>query len=329
MNPGCPADDRAATSYEKIPSLEEEGWRSRPDTRVTPTATHWGNYDVETRDGRIVALRPAAGDLDPSPIGPGMPAALDDAVRLRAPMIRKSWLEHGPAPAGGLRGREAFVEVAWEEALELVGRELERVKAGYGNETIYGGSYGWGSAGRFHHAQSQLHRFLAMHGGYTRSVNSYSFAALEVLLPHVIGGKPTSIFERMPLWEEVTEHGELVLAFGGLALKNTQVNHGGVGRHGVREEQRAAMEAGVKFINISPLRDDAADFLQARWIAPRPNTDVALMLGMAHTLARGGQARQGLPATMLRRMGRLPSLPDRGGRRHDSRRRMGSRHHRR
>jgi biotin/methionine sulfoxide reductase len=255
-----------------------------PGTRVTPTATHWGNYDVETRDGRIVALRPAAGDLDPSPIGPGMPAALDDAVRLRAPMIRKSWLEHGPAPAGGLRGREAFVEVAWEEALELVGRELERVKAGYGNETIYGGSYGWGSAGRFHHAQSQLHRFLAMHGGYTRSVNSYSFAALEVLLPHVIGGKPTSIFERMPLWEEVTEHGELVLAFGGLALKNTQVNHGGVGRHGVREEQRAAMEAGVKFINISPLRDDAADFLQARWIAPRPNTDVALMLGMAHTL---------------------------------------------
>ena len=256
------------------------------DTRVTPTATHWGNYDVETRDGRIVALRPAAGDLDPSPIGPGMPTAFDDAVRLRAPMVRRSWLEHGPAPAGGLRGREAFVEVGWQEAIELVGRELERVKAGYGNEAIYGGSYGWASAGRFHHAQSQLHRFLAMHGGYTRSVNSYSFAALEVLLPHVIGGKPTSIFERMPLWEEVTEHGELVLAFGGLALKNTQVNHGGVGRHGVREEQRSAMEAGVKFINISPLRDDAAYFLRARWIAPRPNTDVALMLGMAHTLLK-------------------------------------------
>jgi hypothetical protein len=29
----------------------------------------------------------------------------------------------------------------------------------------YGGSYGWASAGRFHHAQSQLHRFLQKFGG--------------------------------------------------------------------------------------------------------------------------------------------------------------------
>lgn len=255
---------------------------------MTPTALHWGNYDVETRDGKVVALRPAGGDPDPSEIGSGMVAALDDDVRLRAPMVRKSWLEKGAAPAGGLRGREAFVEVGWDEALDLVANELQRVKTRFGNEAIYGGSYGWASAGRFHHAQSQVHRFLAMHGGYTRSVNSYSYAALEVLLPHVIGGHSTSIFERMPLWDEVTRHGELVIAFGGLALKNTQVNHSGVGRHGVREAQRAAAEAGVSFINISPLRDDAADFLHARWVAPRPNTDTALMLGMAHTLLEEG-----------------------------------------
>ena len=118
-----------------------------------------------------------------------------------------------------------------------------------------------GRAGRFHHAQSQLHRFLAMYGGYTRSVNSYSFAALEVLLPHIIGGHSTSIFERMPLWQEIAEHGELVIAFGGLALKNSQVNHGGVGRHESKAGQRAAAAAGVKFINISPFREDAADFL--------------------------------------------------------------------
>ncbi len=257
---------------------------SVPNPRITPTALHWGNYDVETRDGKVVALRPAAGDADPSDIGVGVPLALDDAVRLRAPMVRKSWLENGPAPADGLRGRDSFVEVGWEEALDLVASELQRVKTSYGNEAIYGGSYGWASAGRFHHAQSQVHRFLAMHGGYTRSVNSYSYAAAEVLLPHVIGGHSTSIFERMPLWDEVARHTELVIAFGGLALKNTQVNHSGVGRHGVRDAQRAAAEAGVSFVNVSPLRDDAADFLDARWVAPRPNTDTALMLGMAHTL---------------------------------------------
>lgn len=255
---------------------------------MTPTATHWGNYDVETLDGKVVALRPTATDPDPSPIGTGMAAALGDAVRLRGPMVRKSWLERGPAPAEGLRGQEGFVEVGWDKLFDLLAGELERVKSRYGNEAIYGGSYGWGSAGCFHHPQSQVHRFLAMHGGYTRSVNTYSFAALEVLLPHVIGGPPTSIFERMPLWDEVAEHGELVVAFGGLGLKNTQVNLGGVGRHGARQAQRAAVEAGVRFVNISPLHDDTADFLRARWIAPRPNTDTALMLGMAHTLVQEG-----------------------------------------
>jgi biotin/methionine sulfoxide reductase len=256
--------------------------------RVTPTATHWGNYDVETRDGRVVAIRPIVTDPDPSPIGAGMTAALGDAVRLCAPMVRKGWLEHGPGPAKGLRGREGFVEVEWDELFQRLAGELERVKSLHGNEAIYGGSYGWGSAGRFHHPQSQVHRFLAMHGGYTRSVNSYSYAALEVLLPHVIGGDPTSIFARMPLWDEVAEHGQLVVAFGGLGLKNGQINSGGIGRHGGRLAQLAAAEAGVRFVNISPLRDDAADFLRARWIAPRPNTDTALMLGMAHTLVEEG-----------------------------------------
>ena len=95
------------------------------------------------------------------------------------------------ARGGAARGQDAFVEVGWDEALDLAARELARVKAEHGNASIYGGSYGWGSAGRFHHPQGLLHRFLNCHGGYTASVNSYSCAAMEVILPHVIGGAPT------------------------------------------------------------------------------------------------------------------------------------------
>ena len=51
---------------------------------------------------------------------------------------------------------------------------------------MYGGSYGWASAGRFHHAQSQLHRFLNCAGGYVRHVNSHSLGTSTVLLPYVI-----------------------------------------------------------------------------------------------------------------------------------------------
>jgi trimethylamine-N-oxide reductase (cytochrome c) len=40
----------------------------------------------------------------------------------------------------------------------------------------------------------------------------------------------------------------------------------------------------MRVIVIDPLRTDTAKYLDAEWIAPRPQTDVALMLGIAHTL---------------------------------------------
>jgi len=36
------------------------------------------------------------------------------------------------------------------------------------------------------------------------------------------------------------------------------------------------------------MRDDAADWLDAEWIAPRRNSDTALMLALAHTLVVEG-----------------------------------------
>ena len=78
-----------------------------------------------------------------------------------------------------MRGREPFVEVPWEEALDIAAEALTAARAAGGNRAIYAGSYGWASAGRFHHAQGQIHRFMQMFGGYTDSRDSYSLAAAE------------------------------------------------------------------------------------------------------------------------------------------------------
>ena len=40
----------------------------------------------------------------------------------------------------------------------------------------------------------------------------------------------------------------------------------------------------MKFVYLSAVRDDAAGFLDAEWLSPRPNSDTAVMLGLAHTL---------------------------------------------
>jgi biotin/methionine sulfoxide reductase len=251
------------------------------------TTGHWGTYRVEIRDGRVTALHPFEEDSDPSSIGNGIVDVLEGPTRITAPMIRKSWLEGGPGTAGDRRGRESFVEVGWDEANRLVAAELERVRREHGNRAIFAGSYGWASAGRFHHAPSQLKRFLNCIGGYTASVNTYSYAAAEVVVPHVLGNYLGHV-DQTTGWDSIAGNCELFVAFGGIPLKNGQVSSGGVGSHVQKAGISDAHRQGTRFVNVSPLRSDVMDEVEAEWLAPRPNTDTALMLGLMHVLMTEG-----------------------------------------
>ena len=150
-------------------------------------SSHWGAFTAETRGGRVVGVTPFASDPHPAPILQAMPEALYHRCRVAEPMVRAGWLEGGRNSDRAGRGKEPFVPVSWEKALTLVGDELARVKAAHGNAAIFGGSYGWSSAGRFHHAKTQLQRFLNCHGGFTAQVHSYSIAAGLAILPHIVG----------------------------------------------------------------------------------------------------------------------------------------------
>ncbi|TWP32015.1 molybdopterin-dependent oxidoreductase [Leekyejoonella antrihumi] len=271
----------------------------------TTTATHWGRYDVETKGGRIVAIDPVADDLEPSPIGPGIVAALGSRARILRPAVRRGWLEGRPREGTHRRGADEFVELSWDEALDLAAGSLAGLRDRYGNDSVFGGSYGWGSSGRFHHAQSQVHRFLAMAGGYTGSLNSYSCAAMEVILPHVIGGTGFSILGRTPRLDEIAANCELVVAFGGLPVKNRQVNDGGTGLHRTQPFLRRCRDAGVRFVNVSPIRDDMSTLVSAEWLPLRPNTDVALMMALAHTLIAEDRHDKEFLATRCVGFGRL------------------------
>src|SRR4051812_8292614 len=155
-------------------------------SKTLPHLSHWGAFRVTVDDDRIVAVEGHPDDPAPSPLLANFVDGVHHKARVTRPAIRKGWLDNGPGP-DARRGADEFVEVDWAEALDLVAGELQRVRTTHGNESIYGGSYGWSSAGRFHHAQGQLHRFLNTIGGYTGSVNSYSLGASEVILPHVVG----------------------------------------------------------------------------------------------------------------------------------------------
>ena len=254
--------------------------------RTQPHLAHWGAFSVTVEDDRITDVSGHRDDADPSPLLDNFLDAIQGPARVARPAVRRGWLEQGPGP-DERRGDDDFVEVSWAEALDLVAGELARVRAEHGNESIFGGSYGWASAGRFHHAQSQLHRFLNCIGGYTFSVGSYSLGGSEVLLPHVVGGS-NEVLRRATTWKAILAHTDLVVAFGGMNIKNAYVSPGGVTRHTLRPALDAAAARGLDFTLFSPLRSDLPEPLAATWQPVRPGTDTAVMLGLAHVLVSEG-----------------------------------------
>lgn len=256
-------------------------------TGTGPTSlAHWGGFHADLADGDIAAVSPLSGDADPSPLLGNLPGSIRHRARVASPAVRRGWLDHGPGPST-TRGADEFVAMSWDDLTGLIADELRRVVDTHGNEAVYGGSYGWASAGRFHHAQSQVHRFLKLLGGYTFSRHSYSLGATGVIMPRVVGTHD-DLFKRSTDWEVIVAHTDLLVCFGGLALKNTGTNHGGTTRHPARDALRRFRDRGGRIVSFSPLRDDVDG--DCEWHAPVPGTDVAIMLGLAYVLASEGLA---------------------------------------
>jgi biotin/methionine sulfoxide reductase len=253
--------------------------------RRYPQLAHWGAFTAVVEDGRLIRCEPFAADPNPSPLLESIAPMVYSPTRIRTPMVRRGWLDKREAADGHARGRDDFVEVSWDVALDLVASEITRVRDAHGPSGVFGGSYGWSSAGRLHHARSLIRRFHFSGGGCVDQVGNYSWGTAQFLLPHVIG-TDRPLTGRVTAWPSLIANTEIFIAFGGLALKNGQVSSGGAAEHTQEGWLRKLAASGATVINISPTRDDCPDFLGAEWIPIRPNTDVALMLALAYELRR-------------------------------------------
>ena len=81
----------------------------------------------------------------------------------------------------------------------------------HGNESIFGGSYGWASASRFHHASgSQLHRFLNCIGGYVVDQLLIRWPSRRCYCLT----RYTDVRYRATTWADILEHTDLVVRWG-------------------------------------------------------------------------------------------------------------------
>ncbi|MEM7567193.1 MAG: molybdopterin-dependent oxidoreductase, partial [Pseudomonadota bacterium] len=215
------------------------------------------------------------------------PAWVYAESRIDRPHVREGFLNGGPGGTGA-RGRERMVPVGWDEALSLASRELTRVRETHGPTAIFGGSYGWSSAGRFHHARTQVRRFLAATGGFTDQTGNYSWGAAGTLLPHVLGDA-SAVSHAATSWSSIAGRTDHLVAFGGLNPKNWRVTSGGAGHHRMPDMLGEAVAKGLKVTVVSPFGEDAPPGSDADWIAPRPNTDTAILLALLHAVIEAGR----------------------------------------
>ena len=274
-----PSSDRLA-----FIRLEKMTMAQSISNRFVRTASHWGAYWAEVTDGRVVGVKPFERDDHPSPLLQSIPDVVHGENRVDRPYVREGFLKHGKDSDRSGRGVEPFVPVEWETALDLAASEIKRVREEHGNASIYAGSFGWASAGAFHHAQGLVKRFMNGYGGATVYASGYSMGAAGTLLPRILGNT-SAVAGPVTTWSSIAENTELIVSFGGLPLKNMQVEAFCAGDHSAEEWLRRISQGNCKFVYVGPIRGtDAADFLKPEWLHPRPASDTAMMLGLAHTL---------------------------------------------
>ncbi len=181
--------------------------------------------------------------------------------RLLYPMVRV-----------GERGEGKFKRVSWDEALTHIATKMVELKSKYGPTAILDQSYAGASYGVLHQSdqiEGLLGRFLGMFGCRTSSWSVPSYQGTTFSSRMTFG----SIEDGNE--DDTFAHSKLIIMWG---WNPAYTFHGG----NTFYYMRMAKQRGCKFVVVDPQYTDSAASYDAWWIPIRPNTDAAMLAGMAH-----------------------------------------------
>lgn len=192
--------------------------------------------------------------------------------RLKYPMKRKHW-----APGGGdrsLRGRDEWVRISWEEALDLVASETTRIKETYGNRSILATGY------ELRNVAPGLYYGAALnaYGGCVTTWGQASQGGFPVVANQMKGEWSLGILDTSDRFE--VRNAKLIVLW---AVNSAWSQAGNVTYH-----YALAKQAGAKVIVVDSWYTPTAQALADEWIPVRPGTDTALLLAVAYELIQNG-----------------------------------------
>lgn len=250
------------------------------------TAAHWGPMLVETDGETVLSSRGALPTNHPNSLQTVVRDQVHSKTRVRFPMVRKGFLASPDSPQG-VRGEDEFVRVSWDDALALIHQQHKRIREAHGPASIFAGSYGWRSNGVLHKAATLLQRYMSLAGGYTGHLGDYSTGAAQAIMPYVVGGN--EVYQQQTSWPLVLEHTDVVVLWSANPLNTLKIAWNASDEQGIGYFD-ALRKSGKRLICIDPMRSETVDFFgeSVEWLAPHMGTDVAMMLGIAHTLVENG-----------------------------------------
>lgn len=271
------------------PMIIGDAWAHDIETSSFSFSWHGPVY-TKTVNGRLVSTSGYNEAFHKNAVAKSIPEYVYSTSRIKYPMVRKSYLQNGPGAKREARGSEGFVRVGWDKATELIANELKRVIKDHGNASILTNtSTAYLTPGRINYEGGCMSRFANLMGGFTDCVTDYSTGAAQTLMPHITGS--TDVYAQQTTWKTILENAEVLVFWAIDPVKTLHAGDTSNMGFGLDWMEKLA-KSGKKFIVIDPQRSATAIKFDAEWVAPVPNTDVPMMLGMAYALHEAGLVNQ-------------------------------------
>lgn len=263
------------------------------------SCTNCGPISVDVADGKVIRVRPLVideQDLRPWTIkaggksySPPKKVTLAPYVhaerqrlysddRIRYPMKRVDFDPNGNRNPQ-TRGKSRYERISWDEALGIISAEMQRVREKYGPSAIAAmtsSHHNWGLVG---YKMSAFSRFFNLLGYTPVMDNPDSWEGWHWGATHTYGfnwrlGMP----EPYDMLEDALQNAEMIVFWSNDPDSTRAVYDGSdsaIWRQWLREK-------GVATAFIDPFHNYTAANMGGKWIAPRPGTDAAMALAIAH-----------------------------------------------
>jgi trimethylamine-N-oxide reductase (cytochrome c) len=198
--------------------------------------------------------------------------------RILYPMKRVDWNPDGERNPQN-RGKSGYERISWDEATELIAKEVLRVKETYGVNSIFVQSDGHHQVKTLHGPRGTEGALLDIMGGYTlQARNPDSWEGWYWGAKHMWGQDPVGQGDCNNAFLDIAKNSDTVL-FWGCDVCTTPWAWGG------QFPSRYCFfltDIGIKQIYICPDLNYGAAAHADKWIPVLPNTDSALQLAIAY-----------------------------------------------